>query len=82
MPSRLLPDSLLPPVDGLPGPAGPGVPIGGTAGQVLVKLSSTALDTGWVTLDETIRVALAPVVVMTGPAVELLFLENGDIVTA
>lgn len=30
------------------GPAGPGVPTGGTAGQVLQKLSGTDFDAGWV----------------------------------
>jgi len=32
---------------GTPGPTGPGVPLGGTTGQVLVKLSGSDLDTGW-----------------------------------
>jgi len=31
------------------GPAGPGVPTGGTVGQILQKLSGTDFDTGWVT---------------------------------
>jgi hypothetical protein len=29
------------------GPAGPGVPVGGTVGQILIKESSTDYDTGW-----------------------------------
>lgn len=33
---------------GQQGPAGPGVPVGGTAGQVLAKNSSTNYDTVWV----------------------------------
>ena len=37
-------------VSNAPGPAGVGVPIGGTAGQVLKKLSNTNYDTFW-TLD-------------------------------
>lgn len=37
-------------VSNAPGPAGQGVPIGGTAGQVLKKLSNTNYDTFW-TLD-------------------------------
>ena len=32
---------------GVPGPTGPGVPLGGTTGQVMVKLSDADLDTGW-----------------------------------
>ena len=32
---------------GSPGPTGPGVPLGGTTGQVMVKLSDADLDTGW-----------------------------------
>jgi len=32
---------------GAQGPAGPGVPVGGTTGQVLKKLSNANLDTGW-----------------------------------
>lgn len=32
---------------GATGPAGPGVPTGGTVGQVLAKLSSTDYDTEW-----------------------------------
>ena len=37
-------------VSNAPGPAGQGVPVGGTAGQVLKKLSNTNYDTFW-TLD-------------------------------
>jgi hypothetical protein len=33
------------------GPAGPGVPVGGTAGQILIKESSTDYDTGWSSTD-------------------------------
>ena len=33
--------------NGKPGPAGPGVPAGGTAGQVLAKKSGTDYDTEW-----------------------------------
>lgn len=82
MPSRLLPDSLLPPTNGAAGLPGPGVPAGGTAGQVLMKTSSSNLDTGWVSLDTSVRVALSPVVVTIEDNFELLFLPNGDIVTA
>ena len=32
----------------VPGPAGPGVPVGGTTGQVLAKSSNTDRDTHWV----------------------------------
>jgi len=32
----------------VPGPAGPGVPAGGTTGQVLAKNSDTSLDTEWI----------------------------------
>lgn len=35
--------------DGATGPAGPGVPNGGTTGQVLAKASAADLDTAWVT---------------------------------
>jgi hypothetical protein len=34
---------------GAQGPAGPGVPAGGTAGQVLAKASGTSYDTAWIT---------------------------------
>ena len=33
---------------GLPGPAGPGVAVGGTAGQILAKNSATNYDTIWI----------------------------------
>jgi hypothetical protein len=32
---------------GTQGPAGPGVPVGGTQGQIIVKNSSTNYDTSW-----------------------------------
>jgi hypothetical protein len=35
---------------GVPGPAGPGVPAGGTTGQFLAKTSDTDYATGWTTL--------------------------------
>jgi hypothetical protein len=35
---------------GVPGPAGPGVPVGGTTGQFLAKTSDTDYATGWTTL--------------------------------
>lgn len=31
------------------GPAGPGIPPGGTTGQVLAKLSDDDYDVGWIT---------------------------------
>lgn len=34
------------------GPAGPGVPTGGTVGQFLVKASNTDYDTSWVTVPQ------------------------------
>jgi hypothetical protein len=36
---------------GVPGPAGPGVPVGGTAGQYLQKIDGTNYNTDWVTLN-------------------------------
>ena len=36
---------------GVPGPAGPGVPAGGTAGQYLQKIDGTNYNTDWVTLN-------------------------------
>ena len=38
---------------GLPGPTGPGVPTGGTTGQVLAKNSDSAFDTVWKTLESS-----------------------------
>lgn len=46
---------------GAPGPAGPagvGIPVGGTAGQVLAKIDSTNYNTQWVTLTDPIVAAL------------------------
>lgn len=40
------------------GPAGPGVPIGGTAGQVLAKIDSVNYNTQWVTPTSPIVAAL------------------------
>lgn len=45
---RLRNDSEYIPLPGVRGEAGPGVPAGGTAGQVLAKTSSTDYATGWV----------------------------------
>ena len=36
---------------GVPGPAGPGVPAGGTAGQILQKIDGTNYNTDWVTVN-------------------------------
>ena len=38
-------------VPGAQGPAGPGVPVGGTAGQYLQKIDGTNYNTDWVTLN-------------------------------
>jgi hypothetical protein len=38
-------------VPGAAGPAGPGVPVGGTAGQYLQKIDGTNYNTDWVTLN-------------------------------
>jgi hypothetical protein len=38
-------------VPGATGPAGPGVPVGGTAGQYLQKIDGTNYNTDWVTLN-------------------------------
>lgn len=38
---------------GAPGPAGVGVPTGGTSGQILSKVSSTNYDTTWITASGT-----------------------------
>jgi hypothetical protein len=43
---------------GSTGATGAGVATGGTAGQALVKNSSTNYDTSWVTLPNTVQVAL------------------------
>lgn len=40
------------PSTGLPGPPGPGVPIGGDTGDVLTKSSSTDYDTEWSTIEQ------------------------------
>ena len=37
---------------GVPGPAGPGVPIGGAAGQILAKIDSADYNTHWVTPED------------------------------
>lgn len=42
--------------DGAPGPAGPGVPIGGTAGQVLAKIDGTDYNTQWATRAVSVNV--------------------------
>ena len=36
---------------GVPGPAGPGVPVGGTAGQFLTKIDGTNYNTDWTTVN-------------------------------
>lgn len=52
---------------GATGPAGPGVPVGGTAGQVLQKLSGVSYDTGWATPSaDFITSVTAPLAVATG----------------
>jgi hypothetical protein len=38
-------------VPGATGPAGPGVPVGGTAGQILQKIDGTNYNTDWVTVN-------------------------------
>jgi hypothetical protein len=40
------------------GPAGQGVPVGGTTGQVLAKIDSTNYNTQWVTPPSSIVAAL------------------------
>lgn len=47
--------------DGATGPAGPGVPTGGAAGQVLAKASATDYDTEWHTPDATDLTGTLPV---------------------
>jgi hypothetical protein len=44
--------------EGPPGPAGQGVPVGGTAGQVLAKIDNTNYNTQWVTPPSSIVAAL------------------------
>jgi hypothetical protein len=38
-----------PGADGAPGSTGPGVPVGGTAGQILAKINGTNYNTQWIT---------------------------------
>lgn len=47
--------------DGATGPAGPGVPTGGSAGQVLRKASATDYDTAWATPDAADLTGTLPV---------------------
>jgi len=54
-------------VQGVPGAPGQGVAAGGSAGQVLQKLSSTSYDTGWLTLPaDYITSVTAPLAVASG----------------
>jgi hypothetical protein len=39
-------------IPGTPGPAGPGVPVGGSAGQALTKIDGTNYNTQWSTVDK------------------------------
>ena len=46
-------------VPGATGPAGPGVPAGGTAGQALVKTSGTDYATGWADVSKEVSATFA-----------------------
>lgn len=52
---------------GLQGPAGQGVPTGGSAGQILSKISSSNFDSGWVTLPSPVA----------GTDTQIQFNDNG-----
>lgn len=74
---------------GLPGPTGPGVPTGGTTGQVLAKNSDTDFDTIWKTVESggggqgiTVLVGTdeSPIDFINGMQDEGIYLISGKVV--
>lgn len=74
---------------GLPGPTGPGVPAGGTTGQVLTKNSDTDFDTIWKTVESggggqgiTVLVGTdeSPIDFINGMQDEGIYLISGKVV--
>ena len=67
-------------MDGVDGQDGEGVPLGGTAGQVLVKSSGTDYDTEWTTLDASDVGAIeAPSTASNG---DVLTFDDGEWIAA
>jgi hypothetical protein len=65
-------------IPGAAGPAGPGVPVGGTAGQYLQKIDGTNYNTDWVTLNLSAYAPLASPAFTGNPTAPTAALADND----